>query len=124
MNNNLPAGKYNALKDGSFWVALVIGLILNAQSILISISTMSIHPALLPGIFLIIAWVGWIVFMKGKKWSLVVGFLIALIVYGIGSFISVQIDSKKTDVRIEKSREELRKQMNLEIQKQLQEAKK
>lgn len=123
-DNSFSTEKYNAFKDGNFWVALVIGLILSAQSILISISTMSFHPALLLGLFLTIAWVSWVVFKKGRKWSLIVGFFIALVFGGIGMFISTQIESKRMDARLEKSMEEYRKQMDIEIQKQLQGAQK
>jgi hypothetical protein len=118
MNNKFSAEKYNAFKDGSFWAALVIGLILSAQSIYVSLSTMTFNPSLLPGLFLTIAWVGCVIYMKGSTGSLVVGFLIALVFAGIGIIIAVQIESARMDAHLEKSMENYRKNIDLKIQNQ------
>jgi hypothetical protein len=125
MNNNFSEKKYNAFKDSNFWAALIISLIfISAQSILISVLTMSFHLVLLPGLMSMIIWVNWIIFKKGKKWSLIVGFLIALVFGIIEIFISAKIESKRMDARIEKFMGEYRKRLNLETHNQLQEAQK
>ena len=120
ISNNLPEEKYNAFKDGNFWVALIISLLLNAQPILISFLTMSFHSTLIPGLFFAIAWVGWVIFKKGKKWSLIVGFLFALVFCIIGFVISSQIENKRMEASMEKSLEKFRQERELELQKELQ----
>ncbi|MCD4761985.1 hypothetical protein K8R32_03435 [bacterium] len=125
LNNNInPETKYNPFKDGSFWVALVIGLLLNAQSIFILFSTGQIHPTLIVGLVFLFSWVGWIIFKKGKKRSLVVGLIIAIILAGISFVPAIKIDEKQRKAQFEKSMEEYKQQMDAELQKMMQESQK
>lgn len=122
MNSNFSEEKYNAFKDGSFWVALVISFLINIKAILISIESASFHPSLIPGLAVALVWIGWIIFKKGKKGSLVVGFLLGLVLGAILMFTVVgpMIDRQASEQR-QKAMEEYREQMDLELQQQLDE---
>ena len=121
INNNVNLEtKYNPFKDGSFWVALIIGLILSAQSIFILLSTGQIHPTLIVSLVFLFSWVGWVIFKKGKKRSLIVGLIIAIVLAGISFIPAMKIGEKQRTKQLKESMEKYQQQMELEMEKMLQ----
>lgn len=92
INNNVNfETKYSPLKDGSFWTAFIVSLLLGGQSFLILLTTGRIIPTFYVGLVVLISWTGWIIYKKGKKGSLIVGFIIALILAVITFFLTMQL---------------------------------
>ena len=119
-NNNINfEPKYNPFKDGSFWVALIIGLLLSGQSIFILFTTGQIHPGLIVSLVFLFAWVGWIIFKKGKKRSLVVGLIIAIILAGISFVPAMKIGEKQRAKQLEESMEKYKQQMEVDLEKMM-----
>ncbi len=107
--------KYNPLKDPSFWTVFVLGggpiiFIMLAEGFTLTI------PTILNIIFLI-SWEAWIIIKRGKKWSLVVGFIVAAAITGVAFFFAVKIDEKNHMKEREKMMEELRKKIQLDMEK-------
>lgn len=118
INNNVNLEtKYNPFKDGSFWVALIIGLILSTQSIFILLSTGSIHPTLIVSLVFLFSWVGWIIFKKGKKRSLLIGLIIALVLAGISFVPVMKIGEKQRAKQLKESMEKYQQQMEVDPEK-------
>jgi len=121
-NNTNFETKYNPFKDGSFWAALIISLVLSAQSIILTIAEGAFQPTLLVGIVLLITWTGWIIYKKGKKGSLFIGFVIAIILAGFSYIPAMKIEEKQRKAQFEKAMEEYRQNMDSEPQKMMQES--
>lgn len=119
MNNNQNIcsieTKYNPFKDANFWVAFVLG---SGPILLIIISKGFIlqAPFLLNIIFLVV-WELWIIFKKGRKGSLLVGFIIAIIVAGISFFPAMKIEEQIQRIKSRKVLEKFRQQMQVDIEK-------
>ncbi len=125
-NNNLENNfeeKYNPFKDGSFWTASIIGLFLSAQSIWFTILSGKIQPTLIVGVVLIFSWTGWIIYKKGKKKSLIVGFIIALILAGLSFIPVMKMEERNRKARFEKGIEKYREGLKAKREKILQQSK-
>jgi hypothetical protein len=75
---------YNLFKDGGFWVALFIG----GSNIVYSSAEIVI-----PSILAFIAWVWWLYYKKGQKWSFLVGCLIWIAILFLGIPVFVMLDN-------------------------------
>ncbi|MEA2088300.1 MAG: hypothetical protein U9O55_00435 [Patescibacteria group bacterium] len=126
INNNFNK-KYNPLKDLNFWVALVIGGAPILPYLIFKMIKYDIvwdlyKGVMPPFIIFLVVWVGWIIFKKGKKWSLPVGFIISATITFIVMGFTVYLEQKKyseetLDNMINKSVEELRLELeNKKIQ--------
>lgn len=96
MNNQ--ESRYNPFKDASFWVAFVLG-----GGVLIPYliyKGMLFEPPVLLMIVFLIGWTGWIIFKKGKKWSLVVGFFVGLILSLIAFYPINKIEESRGRVEM------------------------
>ena len=116
INNNFET-KYNPFKDGSFWTALIVGLILGGQPILISITSGRVHPTLIVSLVFLFSWTGWIIFKKGKKRSLVIGLVLAIVLAGISFYPAMKIEEKQRTKVFNESMEKYRQQMQIDIDK-------
>ena len=103
--NDMLGSRYNPFTDPSFLIALVFGggsLVLNFLS-----GTSLSHPVFITNDVFFVVWQFWIFFKKGKKWSLAVGFVIALIVSGLAMVELVQIDLRKVDVQRQRALQQI-----------------
>lgn len=107
--------KYNPLKDANFWVAFVLG---GGPILFMLIGNGSAFesPVIINLVFLF-AWTGWIIFKKGKKGSLLVGFIIAIIAAGISFYPVMKIDEAKREKEINQAMEKYRQQMQIDLDK-------
>lgn len=110
-------GKYNPFKDINFWIAFIVGLsitillmlltmLATSPSMSLSILMNSFHLTLLPGLILTVIWVAWVVFKKGGRGSLVIGFIIGLAFAIVAFFVAMQWEMKKIEMRVERQFEE------------------
>ena len=113
MEMNNQRQKYNPLKDGSFWVAFVLGGGITIPYYILQ--GMFLQPAILLNAVFLIGWIGWIIFKKGKKWSLIIGFLVAAVLTAISFYPINKIDENRRQVEMKDAMEEWRK--NLEEMK-------
>jgi len=115
METNNQSPKYNPLKDGSFWTAFILGGGITIPYLMFQ-GMLFESPVLLSIIFLV-SWTGWIIFKKGKKWSLIAGFFVAAVFTAIAFYPIIKIDEKKQQVEMKKAMEEWSK--NFEEQRKI-----
>ncbi|MFA5953910.1 MAG: hypothetical protein WC817_00010 [Patescibacteria group bacterium] len=109
---------YNPLKDASFWVAFVMG---GGPVLLMLIgSGFAVQTPIIINLVFLVAWVGWIIFKKGKKGSFLGGFIIAVVAAGISFIPVMKIEENRREKELNKAMETLRQQMQLESKKNIQ----
>jgi len=81
--------KYNPLKDPNFWIVFVLVGIAS----IVYLFSIGIHTVSVTTLMLFLTWEGWIIFKKGKKGSLLIGFLIGILVAAATMFIGIQIEN-------------------------------
>lgn len=116
LNNSAVLKKrYNPLKDANFWVAFVLG---SGPVIFLLIYKGFIFqsPVIINLIFLI-TWEVWIILRKGRKGSLLLGFLIAAGIAIISFFPIREIENKRQEKQIEQVKEKINQQIQLELEK-------
>lgn len=81
-------------------------MLATSPSMSLSILMNSFHLTLLPGLILTVIWVAWVVFKKGGRGSLVIGFIIGLAFAIVAFFVAMQWEMKKIEMRVERQFEE------------------
>lgn len=120
METNNQEPKYNPFKDGNFWVAFFFGGGFAIPYLIFQ--GMFLQPPVLLSTVFLIGWTGWIIFKKGKKWSLIVGFLVATVLTAIAFYPINKIEENRRQSEMKESMEEwskkLEEQIKLETEKQ------
>lgn len=101
--------QYNPFTDSSFWVAFVLGGGLTLPVLIFSNVPYSYY---LPQVAFLIGWVGWIVFKKGEKWSLVVGFLMGLLLAALSFYPTIKLEEH----RVEKEKAKIQEEWDRELE--------
>ncbi|QQS59104.1 hypothetical protein IPN35_05995 [Candidatus Peregrinibacteria bacterium] len=114
MNTEKQHEKYNPLKDSSFWVAFFLSGVpflpfLAPQGMLFDL-------AILICTLFLVTWTGWIIFKKGEKWSLIIGFCIAFIVAVASSYTIIKIKEHRNQVKMEEEMQELQEDIKEQIE--------
>lgn len=114
-NNYHLEAKYNPFKDANFWVVFVLG---GGPILLMFIGKgFALQAPVLINIVFLIAWEAWIILKKGKKGSLLVGFIIAIIVAGISFFPAMKIEEQIQRIKSRKVLEKFRQQTQIDLEK-------
>jgi|GEM_PF-4436970 len=100
--NNYHTGiNYNPLKDANFWVAFVLG---GGPVLLMLISKgFTFQAPIIVNLIFLIVWIGWIIFKKGRKWSLLIGFIIAAVAAVVSSYVIVKIETSREEREIDQT---------------------
>jgi hypothetical protein len=82
----------NIINKSTFWTSFILGImVLLIMFFMTAISWFSGFAT--SGFVFLFSWVGWVLYKKGRKWSLLVGFLIALTLMFISLFITILLFS-------------------------------
>jgi hypothetical protein len=108
MKNKEETTKYNPFYDPNFWIAFTLG---GGWSSLQLVSRGFFIPSIIiPNLTFFLSWVAWIIYKKGRKGSLLVGFLIAITITSVVFFATIQHEQQQfEEERMEAVEAELEK---------------
>lgn len=103
--------KYKPSENPSFWVALLVAVVTPIISYIFQRQGKLFDPTVLLYIVFLFGWVGWVVFKKGKKWSLVQGLFFAILLTILLLYPLSKIEQKKLQEERAEALEEWRRSM-------------
>ncbi len=95
MEPHKQSEKYNPFQDASFWSAFLLGGGVSVP--FMELNGLFFEPPAILNLIFLISWTGWIIFKKGKKGSLLIGFLFAIIVTAIFFPLMLKIEIRKME---------------------------
>ncbi len=117
INNNFSVEKrYNPLKDASFWIAFVLS---GGPAIFLLIGRGFIFETpVIASIIMLVIWEAWIIFKKGKKWSLIVGFFIAAVFAGVTLYVMTNNEMNNQTKQMDEARQKAMQQIQEQLKNQ------